>query len=134
MKKLVRIDVDAWGGGLTFAEYPIVKETDHVVFIVRERERKNPETGLKEKIRVAGPFNHKDIGVISCSNQRMIHGAKRMYIVLGFGPEMDDQLFKDAVMGMIGAIRREVNDAWERTNEIELETKGKIFDKGPRDI
>ena len=109
-KRLVRIDIDAWGGGLTVTEYPIVKETEHVVFIVRERERRNPETGYKETVRMAGPFNRKDIGVISCSNQRMIHGAKRMYIVLGTD-DNDDALFKNAVAEMFDEIQEELDAA-----------------------
>ena len=122
-KKLVRIDVDAWGGGMTVTEYPIVKETDHVVFIVRERERKNPETGLKEKIRVAGPFNRKDIGVICCSNQRTIHGAKRMYIVLGSGFN-DRAVFKDAVTEMLQEIRMELSMADALLVSLEEKIKG----------
>ena len=110
-KKLVRIDIDAWGGGLTVTEYPIVKETEHVVFIVRERERKNPETGLKEKIRVAGPFNRKDIGVICCSNQRMIHGAKRMYLVTGAEDPLADRGVRNGIWDMIQEIRGEMSDA-----------------------
>ena len=110
-KKLVRIEIDVWGGGPTIAEYPIVKETEHVVFIVRERERKNPETGLKEKIRVAGPFNRKDIGVICCSNQRMIRGAKRMYIVSAYEHVTEDPMFWHAVNEMCSEIYGELTAA-----------------------
>jgi len=118
-KRLVRIDVDAWGGGLTVTEYPIVKETEHVVFIVRERERKNPETGLKEKIRVAGPFNRKDIGVICCSNQRMIHGAKRMYLVSSTEDPLKERGIRNSIWDMMQEIRGELGEATRILGDLE---------------
>ena len=119
MKKLVRIDVDVWGGGRTVAEYPIVKESEHVVFIIRERERRNPETGQRETVRVAGPFNRKDIGPISCSNQRMIHGAKRKYIVSEYAQASEDPAFREAVREMCGEIYGELTAAGRLLADLE---------------
>lgn len=124
MKKLVRIDVDVWGGGMTVAEYPIVKESEHVVFIVRERERRNPETGLKEKIRVAGPFNRKDIGVIFLCKPGTGKGTKKMYLVSSAEDPMKDRGIRNGIWDMLQEIRSELSVADVLLKELEAEIKG----------
>lgn len=111
MKKLVRIDVDIWGDGLTIVEYPIVKESEHVVFIVREREKKNPKTGQKETVRIAGPFNRKDIGVIFLCKPGTGKGTKKMYLVSSAEDPMKDRGIRNGIWDMLQEIRRELSVA-----------------------
>lgn len=110
-KKLVRITIDIWGAGLQIKEFPIVKENEHVVFIVRERERRNPETGYKETVRLAGPFNRKDIGVIFLCKPGTGKGTKKMYLISGAEDPLMDRGVRNGIWDMIQAIREELSDA-----------------------
>ena len=118
MKKLVRINIDVWDTGLQIKEYPIVKETEHVVFIVRERERRNPETGYKETVRIAGPFNRKDIGVIFLCKPGTGKGTKKMYLITEAKDPMEDPEIRAAVHRMCDEICRELTDAGRALAEI----------------
>lgn len=123
-KKLVRIDIDVWDKGLQIKEYPIVKETEHVVFIVRERERRNPETGYKETVRTAGPFNRKDIGVIFLCKPGTGKGTKKMYLISEAEDPLADAGVRSGIQDMLQEIRRELSVADVLLKELEAEIKG----------
>lgn len=124
MKKLVRIDMDVWGGGLTTKEWRVNRETEGSVFIARERAIAGPvETGKTETVRVSGPFNRKDIGPVTCSNQRVIHGAKRKYILTEYERPSEDPVFREAVQEMCDIICRELSNAGRLLADIEYTFK-----------
>lgn len=123
MKKLVRIDLDVWGGGLATKEWRVNRETEGSVFIVREREMRNRETGKTETVRVSGPFNRKDIGPVTCCNQRMIHGAKRKYILTEYERPSEDPAFREAVQEMCDIICRELSNAGRLLADMEYTFK-----------
>ena len=110
-KKLVRITINIWGVGLQIKEFPIVKENEHVVFIVRERERRNPETGYKETVRVAGPFNRKDIGVIFLCKPGTGKGTKKMYLISEADDPLADAGVQSGIQDMLQEIREELSAA-----------------------
>ncbi len=116
-KKLVRIDVDVWGGGMEIREFPIVKESGHVVFIMRTRERRNPETGYKEKVNLAGPFNRKDIKI-----HQPRPGVRRGYIISEAEDPLNDAGVRSGIQDMLREIHAELSIA-ER-NLLEFEIKG----------
>lgn len=123
-KKLVRITIDVWGKGLQIREFPIVKESEHVVFIVRERERRNPETGYKETVRLAGPFNRKDIGVIFLCKPGTGKGTKKMYLISEAERVTEDPETRRAIGEMCEEICRELSSAGKLLADIEYTFKG----------
>lgn len=118
-KKLVRITIDIWGAGLQIKEFPIVKENEHVVFIVRERERRNPETGYKETVRLAGPFNRKDIGVIFLCKPGTGKGTKKMYLISEAERVTEDPEIRRAIGEMCDEICRELTAAGRLLADLE---------------
>ena len=123
-KKLVRIDIDVWGKGLQIKEFPIVKESEHVVFIVRERERRNPETGYKETVRLAGPFNRKDIGVIFLCKPGTGKGTKKMYLISEAEDPLNDAGVRSGIQEMLREIRTELSAAARELGIMEATFKG----------
>jgi len=123
-KKLVRVDIDIWGAGLKIAEYPIVNETEHVVFIVREREKRDPETGYKKKVKVAGPFNRKDIGVIFLCKPGPGKGTKKIYLISEAEDPKEDPAIRYAVADMCREIYRELTEGGRILADIENTLKG----------
>lgn len=123
-KKLVRITIDIWGAGLQIKEFPIVKENEHVVFIVRERERRNPETGYKETVRLAGPFNRKDIGVIFLCKPGTGKGTKKMYLISEAEDPLTDGEIHSEIRNMIWTIHNELDAALTFLEKIETEIEG----------
>lgn len=115
-KKLVRIDMDVWGGGLQIRAYPIVKESEHVVFVVRERERRNPETGYKETVRVPGPFNRKDLKI-----HQPRPGVRRGYIISEAEDPNEDPTCMEFASDILTQIGLELREAVEQQKMILLQ-------------
>ena len=115
-KKLVRIDIDVWGKGLQIRAYPIVKESEHVVFVVRERERRNPMTGYKETVKVPGPFNRKDMKI-----HQPRPGVRRGYMISEAEDPTKDRGVRNAIWDMLQELRAELSIA--EKNLMEFETK-----------
>ena len=115
-KKLVRIDMDVWGGGLQIRAYPIVKESEHVVFVVRERERRNPETGYKETVKVPGPFNRKDLKI-----HRPRPGVRRGYMISEAEDPQHDPFCQAFASGILTQIGQDLRDAVEQHRDILLQ-------------
>ena len=104
MKKLVRIDVDVWGGGLTAKEWSITREAGGTVYY----------EGQQREAR----FNRFDIGKIYSSRP----GTKRIYLISEAEDPAKDRGVRNATWDMLQQIREELSIA-ER-NLLEFEIKG----------
>ena len=106
MKKLVRIDVDIWGAGLTTKEWPITREAGGTVYY----------EGHQRETR----FNRFDIGKIYSSRP----GTKRIYLVSEAEDPTKDRGVRNAIWDMLQVIRGELGEATRLLGDLEYEIKG----------
>ena len=101
MKRLVRIDIDIWGEGLTKEEWPITREAGGTVYY----------KGQQRETR----FNRFDIGKIYSSRP----GAKRIYLISEAEDPLMDRGVRNGIWDMIQEIRRELGEAIRLLGDLE---------------
>ncbi len=108
MKKLVRIDVDIWGGGVKAEEWPITREAGGTVYY----------EGQQRETR----FNRFDIGKIYSSRP----GTKRIYLV----SEAQCPILSPAVRGAIAEILCVIDQELIDANRLRVKFAVRLDDAG----
>lgn len=101
-KKLVRIDIDVWGDGLTTKEWPITREAGGTVYY----------EGQQREAR----FNRFDIGKIYSSRP----GTKRIYLISEAEDPTKDRGVRNAIWDMLQEIQAELYIAERKLLEFEI--------------
>ena len=92
-KKLVRIDVDIWGGGVKAEEWPITREAGGTVYYKRDNQERR--------------FNRADIGRIYRSKR----GARRLYALVIAESPMKAITIRAVTWDMLQEIREDLSAA-----------------------